>query len=242
MQLLVRIVTVSLCVQHTLADWQFRSRPDLAPPRLNITIPATTDVEKGYLFLAPFAGLPDTPTEKHGPRQAGPYIFRDDGDLIWSGYGIYSIWSTNFQAGRWNGKDIIFSFEGDHNAGYGHGHGHITFMDQHYETIRELRAGNHKLVDKHEFHIVNEETGLIQIYQPVPRNLTTWGASEDQQWIVNAIIQGMYCSKLVVSCHTLTSTVELDISTGKLLFEWASVDHVDPDGKFSPFLSQCALL
>jgi hypothetical protein len=119
MQLLVRIVTVSLCVQHTLADWQFRSRPDLAPPRLNITIPATTDVEKGYLFLAPFAGLPDTPTEKHGPRQAGPYIFRDDGDLIWSGYGIYSIWSTNFQAGRWNGKDIIFSFEGDHNAGYG---------------------------------------------------------------------------------------------------------------------------
>jgi hypothetical protein len=103
------------------ADWQFRSRSDLAPPRLNITIPATKDVEQGYLFLAPFAGLPDTPTEQHGPRQAGPYIFRDDGDLVWSGYGIYSIWSTNFQAGRWNGKDIIFSFEGDHNPGYGHG-------------------------------------------------------------------------------------------------------------------------
>jgi hypothetical protein len=190
MQLLIRLVAASLFVQHTFADWQFRSRPDLAPPQLNITIHATSAVEKGYLFLAPFAGLPDTPTEQHGPRQAGPYIFRDNGDLIWSGYGIYSIWSTNFQAGRWKGEDIIFSFEGDHNAGYGHGHGHITFMDQHYETIRELRAGNHKLVDKHEFHIVNEETGLIQIYQPVPRNLTAWGASEDQQWIVNAIIQG----------------------------------------------------
>ncbi|KAB5531161.1 ASST-domain-containing protein [Coniochaeta sp. 2T2.1] len=216
MQLPVPFVTASLLVPLVLADWQFRSRPDLAPPRLNITIPATADVEKGYLFLAPFAGLPDTPTEQHGPRQAGPYIFRDNGDLVWSGYGIFSIWSTNFQAGRWKGKDVIFSFEGDHNAGYGHGHGHVTFMDQHYETVRELRAGNHKLVDKHEFQIINEQTGLIQVYQPVPRNLTAWGASEDQQWIVNAIIQ------------------ELDIETGKLLFEWSSLDHVDPDEAILP--------
>ncbi|KAF3055264.1 hypothetical protein GL218_07659 [Daldinia childiae] len=198
------------------ADWQFRSRSDLAPPRLNITIPATGYVEKGYLFVAPFAGFPDTPTEQHGPRQAGPYIFRDNGDLVWSGYGIYSIWSTNFQAGRWRGKDILFSFEGDHNPGYGHGHGHITIMDNHYETIRELRAGNHKLVDKHEFHIINEETGLIQIYQPVARDLTAWGGSVEQQWIVNSIIQ------------------ELDIATGKLLFEWSSLDYVSPDEAILP--------
>ncbi|KAI1494857.1 Arylsulfotransferase-domain-containing protein [Biscogniauxia mediterranea] len=198
------------------ADWQYKSRSDLAPPTLNITIPATKDVEKGYLFVAPFAGYPDTPTEQHGPRQAGPYIFRDNGDLVWDGYGIYSIWSTNFQAGRWKGENILFSFEGDHNAGYGHGHGHITFLDQHYETIRELRAGNHKLVDKHEFHIINEETGLIQIYQPVVRDLTAWGASPEQQWIVNAIIQ------------------ELDITTGELLFEWSSLDWITPDEAILP--------
>lgn len=211
-------VTSSLLLgaQPALADWQYRSRTDLAPPRLNITIPATDAVEPGYLFLAPFAGFQDTPTEQHGPRQAGPYIFRDNGDLVWSGYAIYSIWSTNFQAGRWRGKDVLFSFEGDHNAGYGHGHGHVTFVDQHYDTIRELRAGNHKLVDKHEFHIVNEETGLIQIYQPVPRDLTAWGASPEQQWIVNAIIQ------------------ELDIATGELLFEWSSLDHVQPDEAVLP--------
>ncbi|KAI2464731.1 ASST-domain-containing protein [Annulohypoxylon bovei var. microspora] len=210
-------IGVALTLSHPVsADWQFKSRSDLAPPRLNITIPAAKDVEKGYLFVAPFAGFPDTPTEQHGPRQAGPYIFRDDGDLVWSGYGIYSIWSTNFQAGRWRGKDILFSFEGDHNPGYGHGHGHITIMDNHYETIRELRAGNHKLVDKHEFHIINEETGLIQIYQPVVRDLTAWGGSTEQQWIVNSIIQ------------------ELDIATGKLLFEWASLDYISPDEAILP--------
>jgi hypothetical protein len=92
------IVASTLLVPAAFADWQFRSRPDLAPPRLNITIPATSNVEQGYLFVAPFAGLPDTPSEQHGPRQAGPYIFRDNGDLVWSGYAIYSIWSTNFQA------------------------------------------------------------------------------------------------------------------------------------------------
>ncbi|CAI4216061.1 unnamed protein product [Parascedosporium putredinis] len=189
----------SALFQAGLADWQFRSRSDLAPPRLNITIPATGDVERGYLFVAPFAGLQDTPSEQHGPRQAGPYILRDDGDLVWSGYAIYSIWSTNFQAARWRGQDVLFSFEGDHNAGYGHGHGHITLMDRHYETVRELRAGNHKL-----------------IYQPVARDLTAWGAKPEQQWIVNAIIQ------------------ELDIATGKVLFEWASLDHVTPDEAILP--------
>lgn len=68
----------------------------------------------------------------------------------------------------------------------------MTFLDQHYETIRELRAGNHKLVDKHEFETVNEKTGLIQVHQPVPRDLTKWGAGPDQQWVVNAIFQGSY--------------------------------------------------
>ena len=177
------------------SDWQFRSRPDLAPPQLNITIPATKDVEKGYLFVSPFAGAEDTPFNQHGPRQAGPYIFRDNGDLIWSGYGYYSIWATNFLTVKWKGSDVLACFEGDHNPNYGHGHGHVTFLDQHYETIRELRAGRHKISDKHEFWTVDGETALIQIYQPVPRDLSAYGGDDDQQWIVNAIIQGTAASK-----------------------------------------------
>lgn len=196
------------------ADWQFRSRPDLAPPRLNITIPATDDTYPGYLFLAPFSGVGDGPYS--GPRQPAPYIFTDKGELVWSGYSYFSIWSTNFQAGKWNGKNILFSFEGDHNAAYGHGHGHTTFLDEHYETIRELRAANHRLTDKHEFHIINEETGLIQIYHPVPANLEAFGASPEQQWIVDSKFQ------------------ELDIATGKLIYEWSSLEHVSPDESVLP--------
>lgn len=184
------LLAAGLLLQYASADWQFRSRPDLSPPVLNITIPAADDVEKGYLFVAPFAGLSDTATEMHGPRQAAPYILRDNGDLIWSGYGYYSIWATNFQAAKFHGQDVLFSFEGDHNPGYGHGHGHTTILDQHYDLIAELRAGNHKLTDKHEFHVINETTALIQIYQPTPADLSAFGGSPEQQWIVDAIFQG----------------------------------------------------
>lgn len=198
------------------ADWQFRSRSDLAPPRLNITIAAGEGIETGYLFVAPFAGQEDTAHVQHGPRQAGPYIFKDNGDLVWSGYGYYSIWATNFQKVQWNGKDVLASFEGDHNPNYGHGHGHITFLDQHYETVRELRAGRHKLSDKHEFQVIDGKTALIQIYQPVPRDLSKFGAYPDQQWIVDAIFQ------------------ELDIETGRVLFEWSSLEHISPDESVLP--------
>jgi hypothetical protein len=217
----MKVTMFSQCLTFLLAavgianaDWQYRSRPDLAPPRLNITIPATEDTYPGYLFVAPFAGFPEG--TRHGPLQPGAYIFTDKGELVWSGYTYFSIWATNFQAGRWKGKDILFSFEGAHNAAYGHGHGHTTFLNQHYETIRELRAGNHRLTDKHEFHIIGEETGLIQIYHPVPRDLTAFGASSEQQWIVDSRFQ------------------ELDIETGKVLFEWSSLDHVSPHESVLP--------
>ena len=68
------------------------------------------------------------------------------------------------------------------------------------------------MTDKHEFHIINEETALIQIYHPVPRDLTAYGGSRQHQWIVDARFQ------------------ELEIETGDVLFEWSSLDHVDPEG------------
>ncbi|KAJ5966686.1 hypothetical protein N7501_002934 [Penicillium viridicatum] len=215
MKFLETIACTAAVLPLAAADWQFKSRTDLAPPRLNITIPAAKDVEKGYLFIAPFPGQWAEP-QFHGPRQEAPYIVRDDGELVWSGYTYFSIWAANFQKARWNGHDVLFSFEGDHNPAYGHGHGHATILNQRYETIRELRAGNHKLMDKHEFHVVDEKTALLQVYQPLPRDLSRWGASAEQQWIVDAIFQ------------------ELDLDTGELLFEWSSLEHVSPDEAVLP--------
>lgn len=143
----------------------------------------------------------------HGPRQEAPYIVRDDGELVWSGYTYFSIWAANFQKARWNGQDVLFGFEGDHNPAYGHGHGHATILNQRYETIRELRAGNHKLMDKHEFHVIDEKTALLQVYQPVPKDLSRWGASAEQQWIVDAIFQGMWVLEYIENLMLIRSRV-----------------------------------
>jgi hypothetical protein len=183
------ILTLGLLLTPSLADGSYRTRPDLAPPHLNITIPCSSSCERGYLFVAPFTSYGDP--DDRGSIQGAPYILTDTGDLVWSGFTYFSIWAGNFQAARWKGKDVLFSFEGSHNGLHGHGHGHHTFLNQHYDNIRELRAGNHMLSDKHEFIILNERTALIQIYHPVQVDLTDYGAvSNSQNWIVDARFQG----------------------------------------------------
>ncbi|CAK7235484.1 hypothetical protein SBRCBS47491_009308 [Sporothrix bragantina] len=198
-----------------LADSTYRSRPDLSPPHLNITIPCRDNTcEKGYLFVSPFTtyGEPDDRVS----YQVAPYILSDTGDLVWSGFGYYAGWTGNLQAARYHGQDVLFSFEGLHNGNHGHGHGHHTLLNQHYDVVRTLRAGGHRVSDKHEFDIVNETTALLQIYQPVQRDLSAFGGNASQTWIVDARFQ------------------ELDIATGKIVFEWSSLDHVSPDESALP--------
>ncbi|TQS33458.1 hypothetical protein Golomagni_06197 [Golovinomyces magnicellulatus] len=197
-----------------LADQTYKSRPDLTPPKLNITIPCSA-CDTGYLFVSPYSGHPDT--LNYYPVQPGNYILRDDGDVVFSGFSYWSPWNANFQPSKWKGQDVLFAFEGLHDGPHGHGLGHHTLLNNRYETVKELRAGGHYLSDKHEF-IINDdqETALIQIWQPVQRNLSKYGGDLNHTWVVDAIFQ------------------ELDIETGKVLFEWHSLDHVSPDDAILP--------
>ncbi|RAK89341.1 hypothetical protein BO79DRAFT_237457 [Aspergillus costaricaensis CBS 115574] len=197
-----------------IANNRYKSRPDLSPPRLNITIPPNNGLERGYIFIAPFNAVSE-PAHR-APQQPGAYIFSDDGELVWSGYTYFSTWTGNFQAARWNGQDVLAAFEGAHNGLYGHGHGHHVLLNQRYETIKELRAGNHLLSDKHEFEILNESTALIQVHHPEVRDLSNYTSDRRQHWIVNAIFQ------------------ELNINDGKVLFEWRSLDHIGPEESALP--------
>ncbi|PWN18511.1 hypothetical protein BCV69DRAFT_288493 [Microstroma glucosiphilum] len=193
------------------ASWQLLSRPDLQVPRLNITHPAQAGLTApGYFFIAPFAGGSDQ--EKHGPLQPGPYIFDDQGQLVWSGFAQYfSIWTVNLQTTTYHGEPALLAFQGKHNAAHGHGHGHLKLLDAKYDVIREIRAGHHRLIDKHEGQVINDgKSALFQIYQPVPRDLSAYGGDEDHQWIVDGIFQ------------------EVDLDTGDVVFEWHSLEHVPP--------------
>lgn len=178
------------CLTVVEADWKYKSRPDLAPPTLNITIRATPDVSQGYIFVAPFSGLSWDSVLPHGPLQPAPYIFTSSGELVWSGFGYVSGWAGNFQVAKWNGEDVLFVFEGSRNANHGHSHGHMKILNKSYETIKELRGGNHAVIDLHEFQIVEEKTALVESYRPTPFDLKKYGAEAKSQWIVDAIFQG----------------------------------------------------
>jgi hypothetical protein len=178
-------------LQRSLADFQYRSRPDLSPPNLNITIPTTSEVDTGYLFVATYSANRDFKQDASDrPIQPGAYIFRDDGDLVWSSVGYLSGFVANFNFGRWRGQDILYAFQGTIDLLHGHGFGHATILNQHYKQIEVVTGGNHKILDLHEFTIVDERTALVEIYDQVPLDLSPYGGNETQKWIVDALVQG----------------------------------------------------
>ncbi|KAH6660662.1 ASST-domain-containing protein [Truncatella angustata] len=195
----------SLMLMHECtADRTYRTRPDLAPPRLNITIPASPDVEQGYLFIAPYSW------SEEGTPQSGPYIVDNTGELVWSGYGYFNPITANFQPAKWEGQDVLFGYEGTLNRLRGHGHGHHKIVDQHYQTIREVRSATQYISDLHEFNIVGEKTALVGSYTPREIDLSAYGGDSNQTWVLEYILQ------------------ELDIETGKVVFEWHSLDYTSP--------------
>ncbi len=190
MHLRISLIVSAAVFWHTVhADWQYRSRPDLSPPRLNITIPASEDVEQGYIFVSPYSLARNDGVVR--PEQPAAYIFRNDGDLVWSSVGYLSGFVGDFQAAKWQGKDILQAFEGSLDLSHGRGLGHVAILDQHYESVLEVRGGNHKILDIHEFRIVDGKTALVETYQDTPRDLSKYGGSKDQQWIIDGVVQGL---------------------------------------------------
>ncbi|KAK7186933.1 hypothetical protein DPSP01_011619 [Paraphaeosphaeria sporulosa] len=191
------------------ADNTFRSRPDLSPPHLNVTISEADKKSPGFIFAAPYSGLPEL-SHQYSVQKA-PYILTDTGDLVWSGFGYIYQWAGNFQAARWKGVDVLFAWEGALNALHGHGHGHHTLLNQHYDNVKEIRGGNHVIPDLHEFEVVDGRSGLHGIYQPLQLDLSVFGGNDQQTWILEGRFQ------------------EVDLETGQVLFEWRSLDHISPD-------------
>lgn len=203
-----------------VGSWQYLSRPDLHVPVLNITH-TPSDANKlapGSLFIAPFSGSNDH-DEAAQPHQPGPYIFNaTSGELVWSGFAQYFAgWTVNLQKAEYKDQDVLFAFEGKHNAAHGHGHGHLTILDSSYQQLATVRAGHHRFIDKHEGQLINNgKSALVQIYHPVPiENLARLaGGSESdkraasREWVVDAQFQ------------------EIDVDSGKVIFEWSSLDHV----------------
>lgn len=183
-------LSILLSASIALADGTFKSRPDLSPPRLNITVSIDESVAAGYIFVAPYNF--EGHVKNKGPLQAAPYIFTSSGDLVWSGYTYFSEWAGNFQVVQWKGENYLAAAESSSPSLHGHGHGQFTLLDQRYQHVKRLQAGHHELADIHEFSVVDEKSALLEIYHPLQRDLGHFGGDRGQTWIIDPRVQGKF--------------------------------------------------
>lgn len=183
------IGTLAALFSLAAADYQYHSRPDLSPPRLNITVPASSGrVSDGLIFVAPYGGFGPGAS---GPSQPGAYIFRDDGELVWSGVGSFGGWVANFRPDEWHRRPVLRAFQGLLDASHGRMYGTHAVLNQSYETVQTVKAGAHRLVSAHEFRIISGRTVLVETPVAEPVGLRRWGGGPGQDWIVSGGFQGL---------------------------------------------------
>lgn len=175
-------------------------RPDLYPPVMTIEKSDPDRLSPGYIFLGPY--------EAENP---GPYIYDNDGQLVWSGWGNSGPGNAHApHVCKYKGTNHLCFFQGNQQKGYCRGHGVI--LDNRYRVVRSVQAGGGmSSSDMHEFMPIHDgKTALMTIYQQRQFDMSPWNVKSGVGWIMESIFQ------------------EVDVESDEVVFEWRSLDHVDP--------------
>ena len=167
-----------------------------APPPVTILTPDASH-SKDAIFVSPFGG-----TSQYAN---GPEILDSHGSVIWFHAVPAGQEAADFRTQTYRGKPVLTWWQGTGLGGLASGVDYI--YDQHYRKIAEVRAGNGYTADGHEFLITPQNTALILSYATATADLTSIGGPANQT-VVDGIVQ------------------EIDIRTGRVLFQWNSQDHV----------------
>ena len=176
----------------------FQSRPDLLPPVMTVDVPAG-NVAEGYVFLG----------SRVDGGQSGAMILDDAGELVWYNppeNDLNELHDVRVQ--QYLGEDVITYAEANGPTGYRLGH--YVISDNTYQRIAAFSIANGLTGgDHHEFLLSPEGTAFVGAYHPVEWDLSAMGGSAHGR-VLDAVVQ------------------ELEIETGRVLFEWHSLDDVDP--------------
>jgi hypothetical protein len=140
-----------------------------------------------------------------GPGQRGALIADSAGEPVWF-HPTTPQTAMNFRTGVYHGKPVLTWWEGKSKSGLGTGTNVI--LDDTYREIARVPAGGGRQSDLHEFLITPENTALLTSYEFRDVDLTSVGGPSSGK-----VIGGMV--------H------EVAIPSGRVLFEWKSLDHVD---------------
>ena len=144
-----------------------------------------------------------------GQYGTGPEIVSITGKVLWFHRLPAGTFATDFRTQTYLGKPVLTWFQGSSTGG------EDVIYNARYQQIATVKPGGGYLPDFHEFLITPWNTALILADTISTANLTSLGLSAHQQ-VMDGVVQ------------------EIDIKTGKLLFQWESPGHVPYSDSHAP--------
>jgi hypothetical protein len=135
----------------------------------------------------------------------GPELISDTGKVIWFHPVPAGEVAADFRTQTYQGKPVLTWWQGPSLGAISGGTDYI--YNDRYQQIAAVNAGNGYSADGQEFLITPWNTALIVADKTATANLTSIGGPADQT-VIDSVVQ------------------EIDISTGKVLFQWDNADHV----------------
>ncbi|KAK3053111.1 hypothetical protein LTR09_005737 [Extremus antarcticus] len=190
------------------------------PPVLNISR-FDGELAPGYVFISP---VDNNKQDGTYDLSGTGFIMDQRGDLIFAadedGMGFCNGWvagMTDFRVQAYQARKYITYWDGCNTRGthWGHRGGRVSFIDEEYNKfelnpdlgINTLEPATRGSVDVHEHQMTDHDTMVVTSYNNTQINLTWIGGPADA-WVAD----GMF--------------FELDVKTGKVLFEWRALDHI----------------
>ena len=178
-------------------EWSYVSEPDLVAPMIDVS---TYDVEG-----APASGADELifMAPKDGESMTGPLIVDAKGEPVWIGPDVRAY---DFRVQEYEGKPVLTWWRGE-NIHDTYGAGEYVLVDSSYREIGSVTTHGIIRADYHEMTLTDRGTALLIGHRLVRRNLSMLGGSP-RGWVADGVVQ------------------EVDIATGKVLFEWSALGHI----------------
>ncbi|KAJ7187139.1 ASST-domain-containing protein [Mycena filopes] len=206
--LLSALAACLLSSVDALYETTYKSSPLVIQPFTILERSASYDPDNSTLFLVCPVG-PDV-------AQPGPAIYSSTGELVWADPSLVNCNNLNLQT--FDGEQYLTMWIGVGEAATGQqqGSGVGILLNSAYELVQNVSVVSPGGTDLHEFQIPQPtaKTALLTAYNPIPLDLTSVGGSKNG-WYLNSVFQ------------------EVDIASGRVLFNWASVDHIALDESFN---------
>ena len=171
----------------------YASAPQLRPPTIDV-LDSTHHTAAGYLFLGPT-----------GVGERGPEIVDNAGQPVWFRQSPPGQHAMDVRVQTYRGQRVLTYWQGVTRHAVGYGSDHI--LNDHYQQIAVVHAGNGLQADLHEFVITKRNTALLTAFRSIPYDLSAEGGSAHDH-LLDSVIQ------------------EVDIRSGKVLFQWQASQHV----------------